>query len=166
MSSLATTLGLRSNGLTPPGNQAPYHAIFNFMLAYVFLSSRAFKMSCGIDHNVNPREDLARFGERAVQEGKITRRQLNMLKRNEAAHANAMEHFPVFVGSALFAVVAKVPNEAVNRACAVYSVARVVYAVAYLAVDNVRFSYIRSLAWWSSNFACLYLFWQSGKALN
>merc|ERR1712169_55876 len=72
MSSLATMLGLKSNGpLSSPPNNAPYHAIFNFLFAYVFLSSR--------------------FGERAVQEGKITRAQLNLLKRNEAAHANAME---------------------------------------------------------------------------
>jgi uncharacterized MAPEG superfamily protein len=77
-----------------------------------------------------------------------------------------MEHFPVFVGSALFAVVAKVPNETVNRACLVYSVARIVYAVAYLTVEKVQFSYIRSLAWWTSNFSCVYLLWRSGQALN
>ncbi|KAL6251061.1 hypothetical protein RBB50_001269 [Rhinocladiella similis] len=162
----AATLGLSANGLSPPPNNAPYHAIFNFMFAYVFLSSRFLKNIYDIYHNVNPREDVSRFGERAVQEGKITRKQLNMLKRNEAAHANAMEHFPVFIGSALFATVAKVPNETVNKACLVYSVARAVYAVVYLAVDNVKLSYIRSLAWWTSNFACIYLLWHSGKALN
>jgi uncharacterized MAPEG superfamily protein len=34
-----------------------------------------------------------------VQKGKITRTQLERLKRMEAAHANAMEHFPMFVGA-------------------------------------------------------------------
>lgn len=166
MSAIANSLGLRANGLAPVPCQAPYHAIFNFLFAYVFLSSRMLKSSYGIDHNVNPREDLARFGEKAVQEGKITRKQLNLLKRNEAAHANAMEHFPVFVGSVLFAVVSKLNNETINRTCTVYSLARIVYAVAYLAVDKVQYSYIRSLAWWTSNFSCIYLLWQSGKALN
>ncbi|EXJ81975.1 hypothetical protein A1O1_08042 [Capronia coronata CBS 617.96] len=166
MSTIATLLGLRSSTMTPVPCLAPYHAIFNFMFAYVFLSSRMLKSSYGIDHNVNPREDVARFGERAVQEGKITRKQLNLLKRNEAAHANAMEHFPVFIGSILFAVVAKVPNDTINRACMIYSVARLVYAIAYLAVDKVQLSYIRSLAWWASNLSCVYLFWQSGRALN
>ncbi|KAJ9638688.1 hypothetical protein H2204_004164 [Knufia peltigerae] len=165
-STLATMLGLGSDGLAPPPNNAPYHAIFNFLFAHVFLSSRLLKNIYGFDHNVNPREDVSRFGERAVQDGKITRKQLNMLKRNEAAHANAMEHFPMFVGSALFATVAKVPNDSINKACLVYSVARVLYAVLYLTVDNVKLSYVRSLTWWTSNFACIYLLWQSGKALN
>ncbi|KIX04780.1 uncharacterized protein Z518_05651 [Rhinocladiella mackenziei CBS 650.93] len=166
MSSIATTLGLHANGLTPVPCQAPYHAIFNFMFAYVFLSSRLLKNSYGIDHNVNPREDITRFGEKAVHDGKITRQQLNMLKRNEAAHANAMEHFPVFIGSTLFAIVSQVPNVTINRVCTIYSAARVVYAMAYLSVENVRFSYIRSLAWWISNFSCIYLLWKSGQALN
>lgn len=165
-SSILSTLGLRSNGLSPVALQAPYHAIFNFTLAYIVLSSRLLKARYGFDHNVNPREDVARFGERAVIEGKITRQQLNTLKRNEAAHANSMEHFPVFIGSALFAVVAKVPNETVNRACLAYSLARVVYSVAYLTVAKVNCSYIRSLAWWASNFSCVYLFWKSGQAFN
>ncbi|KAK5264152.1 hypothetical protein LTR99_002816 [Exophiala xenobiotica] len=168
MTSLATMLGLKSNGplAAAPPNNAPYHAIFNFLFAYVFLSSRFLKNSYGLDHNVNPREDVLRFGERAVQEGKITRSQLNLLKRNEAAHANAMEHFPMFIGSALFATVAKVPNETINKACLVYSASRLVYAVAYLTVDKAKLSYIRSLAWWASNFTCLYLLWQSGKTMN
>lgn len=166
MSSLAAILGLKSNTLTTVPNYAPYHAIFNFLFAYAFLSSRALKNRYGLDHNVNPREDVSRFGERAVQEGKITRAQLNLLKRNEAAHANAVEHFPMFIGSALFATVAKVPNETINRACLAYSIARLVYAVAYLAFDKVQLSYLRSLAWWASNFTCFYLLWRSGKALN
>jgi len=166
MSSIATALGLGSSRLHPVPCQAPYYAIFNFVMAYIVLSSRMLKGRYKIDHNVNPREDIARFGEKAVQDGKISRQQLNMVKRNEAAHANAMEHFPMFIGSALFAVVAKVPNESVNGACLAYSVARAVYAVAYVAVDNVKYSYIRSLAWWASNFSCFYLLWQSGKALN
>ena len=113
-----------------------------------------------------PARRRRRFGEKAVQDGKITRKQLDMLKRNEAAHANAIEHFPMFIGSALFAVVSKVPNETINRACTVYSLARVVHGIAYLVTDTVKFSYIRSLAWWASTFSCLYLLWQSGSALN
>ncbi|EXJ77519.1 hypothetical protein A1O3_09746 [Capronia epimyces CBS 606.96] len=166
MSAIVTALGLRSNGITPVPCQAPYHAIFNFILAYVLLSSRLLKKIYGIDHNVNPREDVARFGEKAVQDGKITRKQLNLLKRNEAAHANSVEHFPMFIGSVLFAVVSSVGNETINRACVIYSVARIVYAVVYLTVDTEQLSYTRSLTWWTSNISCLYLLWQSGKALN
>ena len=55
------------------------------------------KQKLGIDHNVSPREDLNKYGEKAVQSGKITAAQLRMLRRMESAHANAVEHFPFFV---------------------------------------------------------------------
>jgi len=47
--------------------------MFNFVWAHILTSSRTLKQRYGVDHNVNPREDLTRFGEKAVQEGKITR---------------------------------------------------------------------------------------------
>lgn len=165
MSTLATALGLHAGQGMSTANYAPYHAMFNFIWAYILTSSRGLKIRYGIDHNVNPREDVARFGEKAVQDGKITRQQLNLLKRNEAAHANAMEHYPVFVGCILFATISKVPNETINRVCAIYSSARIVYTIAYLFVDRWKYSFVRSLAWWVSNFSCIYLFWQSGKTL-
>lgn len=59
-------------------------------------------MSLGIDHNASPREDLTKYGETAVQAGKIDRTTLNRLKRQEAAHANAVEGFPFFVGASTF----------------------------------------------------------------
>lgn len=34
-----------------------------------------------------------------VADGKISRRMLNLVKRNEAAHANSMEHFTIFVAA-------------------------------------------------------------------
>jgi uncharacterized MAPEG superfamily protein len=165
MSALATALGLHAGHGIPVANYAPYHAMFNFIWAHIITSSRALKLRYGLDHNVNPREDVARFGEKAVQDGKITRQQLNRLKRNEAAHANAIEHYPVFVACILFATVSKVPNETINRACAIYSIARIVHTIAYVSVDKWKHSWIRSLAWWISNFSCIYLFWQSGKTL-
>ena len=136
MSTLYTTLGLRPNPLDPTSsipNLAPYHVIFNFFFAYVVLSARFLKMTCNIDHNVSPREDLTKYGDKYIKDGKITRDQLDLMKRNEACHANSMEHFPVFVGAVLFATVAGVKNEVVNGIGLAYGVARVVYAAAYLA---------------------------------
>jgi hypothetical protein len=40
----------------------------------------------------SPRQDLDKYGEAAVRDGKITRTQLQMLQRNEAAYANAVEN--------------------------------------------------------------------------
>jgi len=162
MSSFITGL----KGDNTAANLAPYYTLFHFCFAYIVLSSRILKQHLKIDHNVNPREDVAKYGERAVAAGKITQRQLNLVKRNEAAHANSMEHFPVFAASALFATIAGVSNTHINGACAVYTAARVVYAVSYLAIEKFQYSYIRSLAWWISNFVCMNLLWAASKAFS
>jgi len=164
MSSLTKFVGLQvSSGAA---NLAPYHTMFHFLFAYAFLSTRGLKNYLKIDHNVSPREDTSKYGERAVAEGKITQRQLNLLKRNEGAHANSMEHFPMFVASTLFATVAGVSNAQINGACAIYTAARIVFAISYLVIEKAEYSYIRSLAWWAGNFACLNLLWAAGKALD
>lgn len=169
MSSVLNILGLKPNAFNPsvePPNLAPYHTIWNFLFAYVILSARYAKMRLNLDHNTNPRLDLAKYGQRAVAEGKITKAQLDFLHRNESCHANSMEHFPVFAAAIIFATVAGVSVVKINAACAVYTAARIAFAFVYLATDKLGLTYIRSLAWWTSNFACIYLYWIAGKALN
>ncbi|KAK5080857.1 hypothetical protein LTR70_009517 [Exophiala xenobiotica] len=164
MSSLTKFVGLKLG--SDAANLAPYHTMFHFVFAYAFLSTRGLKNYLKIDHNVSPREDTSKYGERAVAEGMITRRQLNLLKRNEGAHANSVENFPVFVASTLFATVAGVSNAQINGACTIYTAARIVFAVSYLAIERAKYSYVRSLAWWAGNLACLNLLWAAGKALD
>ncbi|KEF54051.1 uncharacterized protein A1O9_09846 [Exophiala aquamarina CBS 119918] len=167
MSTMATALGLhttRTQGL-PVAKYAPYYAIFPCIWAHAIVSSRALKIGYGMDNNTSPREDVSHYGEKAVQDGKITRRELNLLKRNEAAHANSVENYPVFLAAVIFATVGGVGNARVNRACAVYTLVRGVYVAAYLVTERRRYSWVRSLAWWAGNFTCFYLFWQSGKTL-
>lgn len=161
MSTWVTTLGLSPDGTGSTPAYAPYYVMANFFLAYVVLSSRPLKNALHIDHNVCPREDITKYGEAAVQKGKISRAQLNMLKRNEAAHANAVEHFPMLVGSLLFALQAGVPNHTINRSALVYTGARIAYAAAYLLIEDVKLSYLRSLLWWAGNVTCLRLLWLS-----
>jgi len=50
-----------------------------------------------MDHNCSPREDVNKYGETMVKDGKIKRGQLDMLKRWEGCHANCVEGFPVLV---------------------------------------------------------------------
>lgn len=57
------------------------------------MSTRYKKVYLGIDNNVAPRADLATYGEAAVKSGKVSRRTLTRLKREEAAHANVIEDF-------------------------------------------------------------------------
>jgi uncharacterized MAPEG superfamily protein len=161
MSSIASALGLSSSR-----NTGPYYAIFNFLFAHIILTPRTMKQIYGIDHNVNPREDLATYGERAVQEGKITRAKLDLIKRVQSAQANAIENYPVWLGSVLFATLAKVPNETINKVCVIYTAARLAHAVAYLTTTTVNYSYIRTVAWKVGLVSYVYLFWQSAKYLN
>jgi uncharacterized MAPEG superfamily protein len=58
----------------------------------------------GLDHNANPREDLSKYGELMIKEGKITRSRLQMIKRWESASANALENYPLFIGGVLLAL--------------------------------------------------------------
>jgi len=168
MTSLATTLGLRAASLptlTTP-NHAPAFLCFHFLFAYGVLSSRTLKQIYGIDHNESPREDLAKYGDAAVKSGKITQKQLAMLRRNESAHANAVENYALLVGAMSFASLAGVEREYVNRAGLVYTVARVAYGFVYILVEHRTWSQIRGVTWWTGNLSCLWLLWKAWGKLN
>ncbi|KAI1778828.1 hypothetical protein F4818DRAFT_455111 [Hypoxylon cercidicola] len=168
MASLASALGLRatsSSTLFVPNN-APVFLGFHFLFAYGILSSRTLKQYYGIDHNVSPREDLAKYGEAAVRSGKITARQLGMLRRNESAHANAVENYALLVAAMCCATFARVDPRYVNRAGFVYTAARMTYALAYILIDHPKLSQIRGITWWTGNLSCLWLFWKAWAKLN
>ncbi|RMZ87973.1 hypothetical protein DV736_g4793, partial [Chaetothyriales sp. CBS 134916] len=162
MASLASFLGLNP-GAT---NKVPSYLIWNFIYAYGILSSRGIKVLLKLDHNVAPREDVAKYGERAVKSGKITEAQLAFVKRNEAAHANRVEHFAMFAASTVLAASTGVPNEVVNKACLVYTLLSLSYGAVYLLITNPALSYLRSVLWWGGNATCFYLLSQAGKKLN
>ena len=98
--SLLTTLGLRA--LSPvdpkPPNLAATFLISNFIFAYALLSTRGIKRHYNFDHNCSPREDVSKYGEAMVKEGKLDRKTLDRVKRWESAHANAVEGYSLFVG--------------------------------------------------------------------
>lgn len=167
MSTFLQAIGLRaSSPATMIPNYAPSFVIFQFIFAYGVLSSRTLKQYYGLDHNASPREDLKKYGDVAVREGKITQKQLDMLKRNEAAHANAVENFTLFTASVLFASLAGVKNQSINAAASVYTVARICYGVIYILIDHPLLSQLRGITWWTGNISCLYLLWQAGNKLN
>jgi uncharacterized MAPEG superfamily protein len=139
---------------------------FHFVFAYCILAPRHLKQIYGIDHNVSPREDLAKYGDAAVKSGKITQKQLDMMRRNESAQANSIENYVLFVGAMSFASFAGVERELVNRAGLVYTISRVVYGSIYIFVDRPFWSLFRSAAWWAGNISCLWLLRKAGGKLN
>ncbi|KAL4973023.1 hypothetical protein BDW66DRAFT_143009 [Aspergillus desertorum] len=160
--SLLTALGL-ALGLTSPtpgltvANLGPTALSVNFIFAYGLLSSRTIKQYYGLDHNVSPREDLAKYGDAAVRSGKISQKTLDMIKRNESAHANAVENYALLVGAVAMATVAGVERASINRAVVVYTLARIAYAIVYITVDKPKWSQLRGLCWWTGNLCCLNL---------
>lgn len=166
MSTFFASIGLRAAPQTASiPNYGPAFLGFNFIFAYGILSSRTLKQIYGIDHQESPREDLAKYGEAAVREGKLTRAQLDMLKRNEAAHANAVENFTLLVASVLFASHAGVPAQTINAAAMSYTLARACYGAVYILISHPRWSAVRGLVWWWGNLSCLLLLWKAGKLL-
>ncbi|KAI1112377.1 hypothetical protein F5Y14DRAFT_421977 [Nemania sp. NC0429] len=167
MASLAAALGLGTAGagLSAP-NWAPGLLSWQFVFAYGLLSSRSLKQWYGIDHNSSPREDLGKYGGEAVRSGKITQKQLAMLKRNESAHANSVENYALFVAAMGFATFAGVETHLVNRAGLLYTTARLLYGFVYIFIDDDAWSQLRGLTWWTGNLSCLWLLYRAGAKLN
>lgn len=147
---------------------APNHAstflIANFITAYV-LGPRLGKIYFKFDHNLSPREDCSKYGEKMVTEGKLSRRSLDLVRRWEGAHANAMEGFPLFVAGVLLALHAGVEMGRLNGLMAGYTVLRVGYLVSYLAIEKEKLSVVRTAFWWSGNICCLTMLVLAGKQL-
>lgn len=169
MSDLLTRLGLRAAPTlspTPIPSYTSHFIIANFLLSYVVGSARIQKMMLGIDNNVSPRGDLRKYGPEAVRSGKMTQRQLDKLERQQAAHENAVEHFPFFAAGMVFAVLAGLDQGMVNKYGLVYTLVRAAYLLAYAQIEEKRASYVRSVLWWAGNVTVIRLFWFAGKALN
>ena len=97
--SILTFLGLQATGDQLPANYAPVFLLANWFYAYCALSTRFSKIAVGIDHNSSPRGDLSKYGDAAVQAGKLSRQRLEQIKRMQAAHENSVEGFPFFVAA-------------------------------------------------------------------
>ena len=90
-----------------PINYAASFIVTNFILAHIVFSDRVLKGIYKIDHNASPRQDLDKYGAEAVRKGKIDQATLEMLKRSEGAHKNALDHFPMFIGTMVCSLLTK-----------------------------------------------------------
>ncbi len=185
--SILTFLGLQRAVGQQPANYAPAFLLANWFYAYCTLSTRFSKMAVGLDHNSSPREDLSKYGDAAVQAGKLSRRRLEQIKRMQAAHQNSVEGFTFFVAggelcillvlhvwkffstltkcSVLFATFGGVPNTTINGICVWYTLSRLAYGAAYVLIESERLSIVRSAIWWSCNASCITALILAGRAL-
>ncbi|PWY97339.1 hypothetical protein BCV70DRAFT_202920 [Testicularia cyperi] len=148
-------------------NYGPISILAAFAGSHLILQHRIPKLFYGIDNNVYPREDLeGGNGEKLVAQGKITAKQLRRLKRWQAAHYNAVEHLPVFVGAILSLQFAGASNRLINRVAGTYLTVRTIYAGLYIGFETEAASMLRTIAWWSSNITCIYAFIEAAKKIN
>jgi uncharacterized MAPEG superfamily protein len=135
------------------------------LIWFLTVTPRALKYRYGFDHQASPRQDIAKYGDAAVNSGKITQKQLDMVKRNDAAHANSVENFTLLVAAMGFATIAGVRPEIVNRAGLVYTVARIAYCISYILIADDTWAVSRALSWWAGNGSCFWLLWEAAKYL-
>lgn len=62
-------------------------------------------------------------------------------------------------------LLARLPASTVNLVGAVYTLARVGFAVAYVLVERQRWSWVRTGFWWVSNVCCITAVVKSANAL-
>lgn len=118
-----------------------------------------------------------------MQSGKLSRRTLDKLKRNEAAHANSMENFAFFAAASmlfpdlllfevkltipvLLAVQAGLPSETINKIGASFTLCRVVFGLAYIYIESEGLSFLRSIAYWGGNISCISAIVMAGRKLQ
>lgn len=173
MSTSHLGLGLHQDSFAAP---AAFIA-WNWFYAYVVLATRHFKQYYGIDHQASPRQDLKKYGEIAVREGKMTQAQLDQIYRVEAASANSTEGFILFTASGmftgmmllhkqandvsvLFGMITGVPSTTMKTACTVYTISRTLYGFSYVFLSDDTWAISRVIPWYAASGSCLYILYK------
>ncbi|KAI9829318.1 MAG: hypothetical protein M1819_006381 [Sarea resinae] len=86
-------------------------------------------------------------------------------ERAEAAHKNGFENLPVFVGAVILGNMAKLPPATLNAVTGAYLVSRIVYTLAYINVEQRKYSLARTGIYLSGIFMCMYLIVRAGNVL-
>ncbi|TGO50620.1 hypothetical protein BOTNAR_0386g00060 [Botryotinia narcissicola] len=101
-----------------------------------------------------------------MKEGKLTKRQLDRIKRVQSASSNSIEHFAFFLGCIILAQQARHPVQTINKFGLSYNLARIGYGFAYTFMETRNTSVLRTAFWWWSNVSCIDILLKAGKALN
>jgi len=102
-----------------------------------FVSPRVSLIAAGLGHNVYPREDISKASASLPPE-KVAR-----LKRQEAAHQNALENFPLFAAAMIIGNDAGLDSGTLNFMGFGYLVTRALYTWFYVNITTEKYSYLR-----------------------
>ncbi|KAF2867956.1 hypothetical protein BDV95DRAFT_501944 [Massariosphaeria phaeospora] len=109
--------------------------------------------------NVNPRgsEASAKY-QKAIPAAVYTR-----FERAEAAHKNALESAPLFIGAVLAGTVVGLPAGFLNAAIGSYLGLRIVYTALYINVTTRKYSFARTLTWAASTLLLFGIYIKAGN---
>lgn len=103
--------------------------------------------------NVNPRFWVQSLIAKSASGKKLSKLELKIL-RGQSCQANAFENVPTFLATLVFANVAGLPVDVINRFVVGYLASRVVYTLLYLHTESKTNSYARTVVF---NFAILWM---------
>src|SRR5436190_19190460 len=101
------------------------------------VSPRVRLTSLGLGHNVYPRDDLAKAS------ANLSPAETAKLKRQEAAHVNGLENFPLFAAAMIVGNEAGLEARTLNLLGVGYLACRGVYTWLYTTVSKEKTSYLR-----------------------
>jgi uncharacterized MAPEG superfamily protein len=140
------------------------YSIYTIPTAYLLaqlISTRGLFLASGLAHNVYPREDIGKASHHLPAD------KVACLKRQDAAHYNALENFPLFAASIVIGNEAGLDSGTLNTIGLGYLITRAVYAYLYVNVTTEKYSYfrysvwelfrlMRTAAWWTGTIFCFY----------
>src|SRR5208282_1342776 len=101
------------------------------------VSPRLHLISLGLAHNVYPREDIAKASS------SLPPAETAKLKRQEAAHVNGLQNFPLFAAAMIVGNEAGLEAGTLNLLGMGYLITRGVYTWLYTTVSKEKTSYFR-----------------------
>ncbi|KAG4030100.1 hypothetical protein MFRU_013g01240 [Monilinia fructicola] len=144
--------------VTSATSPIPTLLITQFLLSHIAQSPRLPRRLLHHTSNISPRQDLATYPPTS-----LSPRTINLLHRWEAAQQNALDNFPIFAAAILFATFKGVDERIIARGGWWYVAVRLAYWGAYVGVERVRWSYVRSGLWWVGNGVCFWLLREGGR---
>ncbi|TGO57544.1 hypothetical protein BCON_0064g00120 [Botryotinia convoluta] len=129
-----------------------------FLFSHLLQSARLPRRILHKTSNAAPRQDLANFPPKDLSPSTIS-----MLLRWEAAQQNALDNFPIFAAAILFASFRGVSEDTISSVGWSYVSVRLAYWVAYVGIESVKWSFLRSATWWVGNGLCFWLLREGGR---
>lgn len=83
-------------------------------------------------------------------------------ERAEGAHKNGMENMAIFCTTIILGNMAELPAGTLNTVAGLYLALRVIYTMAYIYTESVKYSFVRTSIWGGTVALCFYQILRAG----